>query len=871
MKRRRFRWWWVYLALLVASFVAQRLGIGFPEWNKSMIDGTVEVPRMTADGPTDGAPVSIGYRQYGNADADQTIILLHGSPNPYPAFRTIGPILGEHFRVLAPDMPGTGLSTTFVPDYGIVAYSQYLDAFMDAMGIDSAHLFGFSLGSGVAMHLADREPQKVDSLILYGGVGLQEGEGTGDYRFEHLKYNVGYAFYVVGVEFIPHFGFLGTTGFRHAFLRNFIDTDQRPLRQVLERINDRRPRLPMLILHGVNDPLVPAWAAREHHRMVAHSELVMFDDSHFMLFSEEKAKIIADATIDFVERTTEPDYVPTRRTDDPLLGDGDEVLNPLHIERGMNPWLQLVLIAAGTFVSEDLTCISVGMLISIGQLDLFLGVFAAFVGIFLGDIGLWLAGYFGGRRALKWKAVRRWLPAHTIDGVATWYDKFGFFAVFASRFMPGTRMPLYVTAGVLGRRASKFIWWALISDIIYTPLVVVLIAAFGKAVAEPLREYIEHTWILVAVAALLVFIAIRIMVMLFSTIGRGKLIAQFTRLWRWEFWPPIIFYSPLVPWFTWMLVRYRGVSTFTAANPGMLYSGVVGESKKELLSQMPADVIIPSAFVESTEPDQRLADAQKIMTDRNWSYPIIVKPDNAHRGAGPKRIGSDEELAEYMRDSNYQVVMQTYHPGPCEAGVFYIRHPHEEHGRIFSITDKQFPFVVGDGKHTLHQLIWRHPRYRMQAKLFLHRHDDDLERVLEDGEKFKLGVAGNHCQGTKFMDGGHLITPELTRRIDQIAKQIDGFYFGRFDVRYRDVEAFQRGDDLAIIELNGVSSESTNIWDPRRSLISAYRILFRQWEEAFRIGAANRARGTAAPMGWVPLVRMLWHYYRDRDMDEVAD
>jgi len=870
MNRRRFRWWWVYLALVIASFVAQRFGAGLPDWSADMIDGQVQVPRMTDAGPTDGQPVTIGYRAYGNPNADETVILLHGSPNPMPSFTEFGPMLGQHYRVLAPDMPGTALSTRYVPDYGIVAYSHYLTAFMDELDIQRAHLFGFSLGSGVAMHAADRQPQRVESLTLFGGIGIQEGEGTGDYFLEHLKYNVGYAVYVVGFELVPHFGFLGTTGFRHAFLRNFIDTDQRPLRDLLQRINQREPKLPMLILHGVNDPLVPAWAARQHHAIVEHSELVMFDDSHFMLFDPQQARQVADATIDFIDRTNRSDYTPARRTDDPYAADAGDVLNPLQLQRGMNPWWQMLLIAGGTFVSEDLTCISVGMLISIGELDLFLGVFAAFVGIFLGDIGLWLAGYFGGRRALNWKPVKRWLPAHTLDGVAAWYDKFGFFAVFASRFMPGTRLPLYVTAGVLGRRASRFIGWALISDLIYTPLVVILIAVFGEVVAEPLRRYIEHTWMLVAIAALVVFLAIRITVMLCSTIGRGKLMAQFSRLWRWEFWPGWLFYAPLVPWFAYLALRYKGVSTFTAANPALPQSGVVGESKHDILRRLPDDAIVPSALVVSTEPEQRIAAARKTMADRGWSYPLILKPDAAQRGAGLKRISNDEQLAAYMRDTTYPVLLQTYHPGPYEAGIFYIRHPDEQVGRICSITDKHFPQVVGNGKHTLHQLIWRHPRYRMQARLFLHRHDDELERVLAEGERFTLAVAGNHCQGTKFIDGARLITPELTQRIDAIAKSIPGFYFGRFDVRYRDADAFQRGQDLAIVELNGVSSESTNLYDPTHSIWRAYRILFTQWHEAFRIGTANRARGHE-PMGWIPLVKLLHRYYRDRDMDELSD
>jgi hypothetical protein len=95
-----------------------------------------------------------------------------------------------------------------------------------------------------------------------------------------------------------------------------------------------------------------------------------------------------------------------------------------------------------------------------------------------------------------------------------------------------------------------------------------------------------------------------------------------------------------------------------------------------------------------------------------------------------------------------------------------------------------------------------------------------------------------------FRDGSHLITPELESKIDSIAQSFRcGFYFGRFDVRYADVEAFMRGEDLAILELNGVTSESTNIYDPDRSLISAWGILCRQWTILFRIADVNADRG----------------------------
>jgi hypothetical protein len=48
---------------------------------------------------------------------------------------------------------------------------------------------------------------------------------------------------------------------------------------------------------------------------------------------------------------------------------------------------------------------------------------------------------------------------------------------------------------------------------------------------------------------------------------------------------------------------------------------------------------------------------------------------------------------------------------------------------------------------------------------------------------------------------------------------------------------------MKIIELNGVTSEATHIYDPKLSLFDAYRVLFEQWRIAFEIGNLNRARG----------------------------
>jgi hypothetical protein len=235
------------------------------------------------------------------------------------------------------------------------------------------------------------------------------------------------------------------------------------------------------------------------------------------------------------------------------------------------------------------------------------------------------------------------------------------------------------------------------------------------------------------------------------------------------------------------------------------------------------------------------------MTDqRGWAYPLILKPDVGQRGTGVRLVKDEDEAASYLSAMTHRAVVQPYHPGPFEAGVFYYRMPGSCRGRILTVTDKHFPAVIGDARSSLEDLIWAHPRYRMQARTFLARLGSRRQTVPAAGERVTLGIAGNHAQGTMFTDGRALITPALEARIDAIARTYDGFFIGRFDIRYRDRETFMTGRDLAIVELNGATAECTNIYDPAGSLLSAYRQLFRQWSLVFTIGAANRRAGQVA-------------------------
>jgi membrane protein DedA with SNARE-associated domain len=529
----------------------------------------------------------------------------------------------------------------------------------------------------------------------------------------------------------------------------------------------------------------------------------------------------------------------------------------------------LLLIAGATLVSEDLTTVGVGLTVRDGGAELVPSILACIAGIYLGDVGLWALGRYGGRRVLGWRLVAK-LPLATMERLGAWVDRHPGAAIVGSRFLPGTRVPLYLAAGIWGRRPALVLTWMLLAVAVWTPALVLTTLAFGPLVARPLEGWFGAPWVARLIVACLAVLLLRLGLSLAETESRARLATQAARWRRWEFWPWWVLNAPVAVWVAILAVRHRGLLVFTAANPAIEHGGVVGESKSAILAGLPAEWVIPWAVVAPDPLEQRLDSARETMAARGWRYPLVVKPDVGERGSGVRWVNDEDGLRAYLARERRAVVLQVPHDGPYEAGVFYVRDPDQPRGHIFSITDKRFPVLIGDGRSTLAALVRAHPRFRLQADVFLARHAARRDHVLASGEAFQLARAGNHAQGAEFRDGRALWTPALDQRIDEIARRFDGFYFGRFDVRYRDRAAFMAGTDLAIVELNGVTSEATHIYDPSSSIVAAWRTLMEQWSMAFAIGAANRRRGcrSSTVHGLAP---RLWSYFRATAPHPLAD
>ncbi len=322
-----------------------------------------------------------------------------------------------------------------------------------------------------------------------------------------------------------------------------------------------------------------------------------------------------------------------------------------------------------------------------------------------------------------------------------------------------------------------------------------------------------------------------------------------TKLTAWEYWPMSIFYFPVYMYWFYLGFKAKSIFFFTAANPSIKNGGMVAASKMSILDLIPQQHLPKTSLLSSPIAYSQI---ELSMKELGLNYPVIFKPDLGERGWKVERIKNQFEAEAYLKEFTGDLQIQEYLDLPYEAGVFYYRFPGEEKGTVSSIVVKELLHVIGDGVSTLEQLILKKPRARIQYDKLKVTWETDWRSIPSKGNRIELQPIGNHNRGTAFLNGNHLISEELINSFDLLSQQIEGFYYGRYDVRCKDEAALKRGD-VMIMELNGAASEPAHIYQSGYPILKAYKSLFHHWKVMYRISIANHKRGvkyTSFKQGW---------------------
>jgi hypothetical protein len=291
-------------------------------------------------------------------------------------------------------------------------------------------------------------------------------------------------------------------------------------------------------------------------------------------------------------------------------------------------------------------------------------------------------------------------------------------------------------------------------------------------------------------------------------------------------------------------LKARTIFFFNASNPRMKNGGFFMDNKMEIYDLIPQKHYPKTDFVKENRP---FLEVVTILDNTKIQFPFIVKPDIGLRGSAVKKIHSLADLESYHNKANFDYLIQDLIPFENEVGIFYVRFPPdasgEKNGRITGIVAKEFLIVEGNGKSTIEELLKLNPRFELQLKALKKEYGNQLLAILPKGEKRNLVPYGNHARGAKFLDYGHLISPQLTKVIDEICLQIDGFYYGRLDLMYNTWEELEKGQNFSIVEVNGAASEPTHIYDPKHSIFFAWKELARHSTYMYQISIENHKRG----------------------------
>ncbi len=500
-----------------------------------------------------------------------------------------------------------------------------------------------------------------------------------------------------------------------------------------------------------------------------------------------------------------------------------------------------------TLIAEDASLILAAYLVAEGRVSSALAFMVCVFGIGLGDYLLYLFG-----RLLAWTSTRHnWkylnrlkiryekrLPTKSLSAL-----------ICISRFVPGTRVPVYIGAGLFSFHWFKFLFLTAISVLVW-----VSVALFAST---EIYQWVGENWVWGTLLILLTLTALKKASSVFLDPWNRKAFPYSFEKWLYfEFWPPYLFYLPVIAWYVGLSIRHRNPLLPLYANPRIENGGMVGESKWELYQPLMTE---SSKHWLKTKLIPKVAGmslvVRQVMANEGIAFPIVLKPDKGQRGYGVRIVRTEEELETYFDTFDFDVLLQEFCDWPNEAGIFYCRIPGENRGKIFSITDKHFPYIIGDGTSSLGDLILRDKRARLIAMTYFSQLRPRLDTVPAQGEKVTLSETGNHCTGAVFTNGKLLCSAMLLEKVEAMLNQVPDFYFGRFDVRYEKADTLRQGESFKVVELNGASSEATHIWDRSTPLLEAYRVLFQQWSIAFEVGRIVKRNRTASRVRIFALAR----------------
>lgn len=244
--------------------------------------------------------VPINSVRYGTKG--DVVLMMHGWGVNLDSMRILGELLGKWNQVIIVDMPGFGKSPKPDADWDTIQYAERMAKYIDEENISPAHIVGHSFGGRVAIRLASRFPEKVRSVVLINGAGLQR-KMTGKRKFKSMRTK----FLSKSCKALD--SMFGTKTYQNWYTPKFASADYLnagPMRNIMVKsvTEDVTPdalkvSAPTFLLWGEKDDETPVEFGERFNSLIKNSQLVVMPGKDHFPFMDEGAHVCASYILKF--------------------------------------------------------------------------------------------------------------------------------------------------------------------------------------------------------------------------------------------------------------------------------------------------------------------------------------------------------------------------------------------------------------------------------------------------------------------------------------------------------------------------------------------------------------------------------------------
>ncbi len=237
--------------------------------------------------------IRLAYERRGTGSP---LVLLHGYPLDHHLWDDVAPLLVDTFDLIIPDLRGFGESSTVDSFYTVEDIASDIAALLDHLEIQKAAITGHSMGGYVALAFARLYPQRVNGLGLVSSQVLADAPDRKEGRYKSAAEVADKGIGSVVATMVPKFT---SNPKLQEFARESMEKQQPAayigaLKAMAERV-DSTPLLssldvPVVLVHGDADQLIPIDRAREVKAVLPHAYLVEIPRAGHMPMMEDKER-----------------------------------------------------------------------------------------------------------------------------------------------------------------------------------------------------------------------------------------------------------------------------------------------------------------------------------------------------------------------------------------------------------------------------------------------------------------------------------------------------------------------------------------------------------------------------------------------------